>query len=155
MNSFGRFLNYVENPGEKFEVITRDGEKRLLSFGELSARMGENSRGMKLQGQRMVKDSEGTESLEELAKKNPELARFAAIGQWCLDALREIGICTGEDVLRNVKSIDRDNPSPNSETEVGKTRLNFSDGAEVLQFSIKFKYISLFTYFYVHSYGLR
>lgn len=71
------------------ELTTRDGELKTISSEELF-RMSAESGGDDIQHDEngnLFKEDEGELNITEIAKKNPELARFIAIGNWALDSI--------------------------------------------------------------------
>ena len=104
---FEEFSKAVK-PGEdvEYEVKTRDGKTKMFTQQELSEKTLESTKGVRMEDGHLVKDDEGTSTLDELINENPNMARVVVMGNFATDLLNHSGTIPGR--LKSLKTLRRD-----------------------------------------------
>jgi Ca2+-binding EF-hand superfamily protein len=79
----------------EYEVHTRDGTKKTYTQEELSEKTLESTKDIRMEDGKLVKDDEGTNSIDELMESNPAMARVILIGNFARDLLNHSGTIPG------------------------------------------------------------
>jgi hypothetical protein len=109
---------------ETVKIKTRDGKIREITREELfklvNVRNEEHSDGITREGDNIYKNTFKSGSIEEIAKDNPDIARFVAIGKWIQDELTKIDI---ECEILHMKSLP-DGGSINLKENINNNNMN-------------------------------
>mgnify|MGYP000616224480 CR=1 FL=1 len=76
---------------EKIEVKDRNGNTKFMTADDLLQSMRAEHEGMYMEDGRLMKNTEGSSTVSEITKENPDLARFIAMGRWCGVMLERAG----------------------------------------------------------------
>ena len=90
---------------EEIEVHLPNGKTTTMRRRELRERMKQNLDGMKMEGDKLTKETKGTKSLTEIAKDDPAMSRFIWIGKWSLEALKKLGHVDTDASIVGLKSL--------------------------------------------------
>lgn len=89
----------------EYDVTTRDGTKKTYTQKELAEKAIESTKGIRMEDGHLVKDEEGTNSIEELMQSNPTMARVVLIGNFARDLLNYSGSIPGS--LHSLRTLPR------------------------------------------------
>jgi Ca2+-binding EF-hand superfamily protein len=89
----------------EYDVTTRDGTKKTYTQEELAAKTLESTKGVRMQDGQLVKDDEGTSTIDELIRDNPKMARVVLIGNFARDLLNHSGTIDGR--LHSLRTLSR------------------------------------------------
>lgn len=106
---FGSLMD-PKRANDPIEVTTRDGSTQTITPRELYERMREQTKGFRMENDRILRDEEKSERLEDIEKQNPGLARIIHMGKWALKQLQKYGHAMGK--LNRIRSLsDEDKPA--------------------------------------------
>lgn len=107
--SLPEYMHVVSNAqaGKKdpIEVIDRDGNKKTYTSEELFQKMNDSPKDLKMDGDNLVKESEGKTSMEALAKDHPMVSNVVTLSQWSLAQLVSQGIVKNGTSILNVRTL--------------------------------------------------
>lgn len=111
--SFQEFLTVVENVkksgagGKKqtVEVVDRYGQKKTYTTEELLQKMEDSPQGLKQDGDRLIRESEGTSTIAELAHSHPLVSNVVTLARWGLMQMINNGVVSNRSVLLRVHTL--------------------------------------------------
>lgn len=110
--SLAEYLSAVNNAkrskSDMVDVIDKNGQRKEYSSDELFDRVLEGPEGLKQEGDKLLKEDEGTSSLEQIAKDNPGMSNIITMAQWSLAVLKANGVVGNSTVLRNLRTLPTD-----------------------------------------------
>jgi hypothetical protein len=122
----GSKLNKNNNEDDSFEVLNSDGSIKKMNKNILFDSIEKNMKGMKMSKDgKMMKDVEGTESINNIMKNNPQMGSFIKLGNYSVDYLKSVGIVK-EGSLYQMKSKSDNNNNKIDNQQIIKFNGNFS-----------------------------
>lgn len=107
--SLPEYMKIVSNvqggKSDPIEVVDRDGNKKTYTSEELFQKMSDSPEDLKMDGDKLVKENEGTTNLNELAKDHPMVSNVVTLGQWSLAKLIEQGIVKNGTTILNLRTL--------------------------------------------------
>lgn len=108
------------NLDEEIEVHLPNGKSTTMRRQEVRERMEQNLDGMKMEGDKLTKETKGTKSLTDIAKDDPAMSRFIWIGKWSLEALKRLGHVEKDASIVGLKSLSNNSVPSSSEMSRAK-----------------------------------
>lgn len=109
--SFAEFMKVVNNVKKskngKVDVIDKEGNKKTYSSEELFERVNEIPNGLKMEGDKLLKESEGKMSLDKIQQENPQLGNIINLGNWSLHTLIYNHIVNNSTVIRHLNTLPK------------------------------------------------